>query len=137
MLLDSLGYAVAAGGQEVMADDLLPNRRKGSRRPVFSSSGAGGAATLRRYQWYRTADQNKVVTIKALIHFLNRGAVMKNPFMSAFLSAANRVAGSARAQATAAVKREAAKSAQQVTTAWTNALLAPLAPRRKKKRPAK
>lgn len=34
---------------------------------------------------------------------------MKNPFMSCFFSGANKIAGSARAQATAAVKREAAK----------------------------
>lgn len=62
---------------------------------------------------------------------------MKNPFMSMFLSAANRVAGSARAQATAAVKREAAKNARQFTTAWTNALLTPIATPPRKKRPAK
>lgn len=62
---------------------------------------------------------------------------MKNPFMSMFLSAANRAAGTARAQATAAVKREAAKNAKQLTTAWTNALLAPVAAPRKKKRAAK
>ena len=36
---------------------------------------------------------------------------MKNPFMSMFLSGANKIAGSARAQATAAVKRESAKGA--------------------------
>ncbi|MBC7454960.1 MAG: hypothetical protein H7335_14895 [Massilia sp.] len=62
---------------------------------------------------------------------------MKNPFMSLFLSAANRVAGSARAQATAAVKREAAKNVRQATSAWTNALLSPVAAPRKKKRPPK
>ncbi|NGZ84007.1 hypothetical protein [Duganella aceris] len=60
---------------------------------------------------------------------------MKNPFMSAFLSAANRVAGTARAQATAAVKREAAKNTRQWTDAWVNAMT--LTPKRKRKRAGK
>lgn len=54
-----------------------------------------------------------------------------------FLSAANKVAGSARAQATAAVKREAVKTTRQLTTAWTDAFLPPAAPPRKKKRARK
>lgn len=58
---------------------------------------------------------------------------MKNPFMSMFLSGANKIAGSARAQATAAVKREAAKNARQMTKAWTDALVPGAAPPRKKK----
>jgi hypothetical protein len=62
---------------------------------------------------------------------------MKNPFMSMFLSAANRAAGSARAQATAAVKREAAKNARQMTAAWAESWLSPLAPPRKKRRARK
>ena len=58
---------------------------------------------------------------------------MKNPFMSMFLSGANKIAGSARAQATAAVKREAAKNTRQPTKAWTDALLPKAAaPKRKK-----
>lgn len=59
---------------------------------------------------------------------------MKNPFMSMFLSQANRVAGSARAQATAAVKRDAAKNMTQMTKVWTDAMF-PLAqsPKRKKR----
>ena len=63
---------------------------------------------------------------------------MKNPFMSMFLSSANKIAGSARAQATAAVKRESAKSARQVTKTWTDALVpgssgaSVAAPRKKK-----
>ena len=48
---------------------------------------------------------------------------MKNPFMSMFLSGANKIAGSARAQATAAVKRETARNARQMTKAWTDALI--------------
>jgi hypothetical protein len=45
-------------------------------------------------------------------------------------------AGSARAQATAAVKREAAKNARQMTSAWTDAWLgAAAAPRKKKRAP--
>lgn len=62
---------------------------------------------------------------------------MKNPFISMFLSAANRVAGSARAQATAAVKREAAKSARQLGNAWVDAFLPPATPRRKRRRSSK
>lgn len=62
---------------------------------------------------------------------------MKNPFMSMFLSAANKVAGSARAQATAAVKREAAKNTRQMTKAWTDALAPKAAVPRKKKAPLK
>ncbi|WP_143067897.1 hypothetical protein [Duganella sp. CF517] len=67
---------------------------------------------------------------------------MKNPFMSMFLSQANRVAnqvaGSARAQATAAVKRETAKNMTQMTRVWTDAMF-PLAapPKRKKRRTSK
>lgn len=58
---------------------------------------------------------------------------MKNPFMSMFLSGANKIAGSARAQATAAVKREAAKNTRQATKAWTDALVPKAAaPKRKK-----
>lgn len=58
---------------------------------------------------------------------------MKNPFMSMFLSSANKIAGSARAQATAAVKREAAKNTREMTQAWTDALLPKAAPARKRK----
>ena len=63
---------------------------------------------------------------------------MKKPFMSMFLSQANRVAnqvaGSARAQATAAVKRETAKNMTQMNKVWTDAFF-PLAkaPKRKKR----
>lgn len=57
---------------------------------------------------------------------------MKNPFLSMFLSGANKIAGSARAQAIAAVKREAAKNTRQVTKAWTDALIPGAAPARKK-----
>ena len=58
---------------------------------------------------------------------------MKNPFMSIFLSGANKIAGSARAQVTAAVKREAAKNAKKMTKAWTDALLPGVPAQRKKK----
>lgn len=58
---------------------------------------------------------------------------MKNPFMSMFLSGANRIANTARGQVTAAVKREAARNTRQMTKAWTDALLpGAAAPRRKK-----
>ena len=72
----------------------------------------------------------------------------KNPFMSLWLSGANKVAGAARSQATAAVKREATKAtraagaagAQQVVDFWSAALGMPPAagakpqPGRKKQR---
>ena len=58
---------------------------------------------------------------------------MKNPFMGMFLSSANKIVGSARAQAAAAVKREAAKNTRQATQAWTDALLPKAAAPRKKK----
>lgn len=47
----------------------------------------------------------------------------KNPFMSVWLSSANKVAGSARGQATAAVKRQVAsvqsEAAKQVIDFWS------------------
>ena len=59
---------------------------------------------------------------------------MKNPFMSLFLSGANKIAGSARAQATAAVKRETAKNTRQMSKAWTDALFpGTVAPPKKKR----
>jgi len=68
----------------------------------------------------------------------------KNPFMSMWLSGANKVMGSARAQGTAALKRETNKAgaavtaaaAQQVTEFWTHTLSgAPAAaPKRRKPR---
>ena len=60
---------------------------------------------------------------------------MKNPFMSLFLSGANKIAGSARAHVTAAVKREMAKNTKQMSKAWTDALLSgtAAAPPKKKK----
>ena len=59
---------------------------------------------------------------------------MKNPFMSLFLSGANKIAGSARAHATAAIKRETAKNTKQMTKAYTDALLpGTVAPPKKKK----
>ena len=43
----------------------------------------------------------------------------KNPFMSAWLSGANKAAGIARGQATAVVKRETAKATKSATAAGT------------------
>ncbi len=45
----------------------------------------------------------------------------KNPFMSAYLSAANRVANTARGKATNEVRRESKKHATNMTNAWLNA----------------
>ncbi|OBV39652.1 hypothetical protein [Janthinobacterium psychrotolerans] len=61
---------------------------------------------------------------------------MKNPWMSMYLSAANRVASTARGQATAAIKREAAKNTRQLTQVWFDSLLPP-AGRPRKQRKAK
>ena len=65
----------------------------------------------------------------------------KNPFMSMWLSGANAAMGSARGQATAAVKREANKAMSTAATAgtaqvmdfWAQALKAPSAPRKRRK----
>ena len=59
---------------------------------------------------------------------------MKNPFMSMFLSGANKIAGSARAQVTAAVKRESAKNAKKMTKIWTDAVLPSVTAKLTKKR---
>lgn len=48
---------------------------------------------------------------------------MKNPWMSMYLSAANRVANTARGHATAAIKREAAKNTRQMTQVWFDSFL--------------
>ncbi|HAT34027.1 MAG TPA: hypothetical protein DCW29_25250 [Janthinobacterium sp.] len=69
---------------------------------------------------------------------MEAGIAMKNPFMSMFLSQANRVAnqmaGTARAQATAAVKRETARNVNQMTKVWTDALFPLARPVKSKKR---
>ncbi len=61
----------------------------------------------------------------------------KNPFMSAWLSSANKVMGAARGQATAAAKRQAtsiqADATRQVLDAWLGKP-APPARRKNKKR---
>ena len=67
----------------------------------------------------------------------------KNPFMSMWLSGANKVTGRARGQASAAIKREAdqaaaavsAAAARQVTDFWTRTLTQPPAPARKRRTP--
>ena len=64
----------------------------------------------------------------------------KNPFMSMWLSSANKMMGSARGQASAAAKREAGKAgsamsaaaAQQVTDFWTQTVAKPPARVRKR-----
>ncbi|MEO6564871.1 MAG: hypothetical protein ABIO63_02455 [Casimicrobiaceae bacterium] len=47
----------------------------------------------------------------------------KNPFMSMWLSTANSMMGSARGQATAAVKRETRKATANATTAGMNQIV--------------
>ncbi len=61
----------------------------------------------------------------------------KNPFMSAWLSAANKVTNTARGQATAAGKREIAaiqaEAAKQIVDFWSGTSVAPKPKTRKKK----
>ena len=60
----------------------------------------------------------------------------KNPFVSLWLSSANRVIGTARGQATAAAKRQAAsvqaEAAKQVADFWSGKAAAP-GPSKKKR----
>lgn len=66
----------------------------------------------------------------------------KNPLLSMWLSGANKVAGTARGQATAAIKREATRAANEASVAatsqvldfWAGALAAPKKPRSKRRR---
>ena len=62
----------------------------------------------------------------------------KNPFMSMWLSGANRVAGAARGHATAEAKRQASKAmnegARQITNFWTGGLLTAAKPKKRKRR---
>jgi len=62
----------------------------------------------------------------------------KNPFMSMWLSAANRTAGSARGQATAAAKRNVATAQADVTRQmldfWSGKSLTKAATRKKTRR---
>ena len=61
---------------------------------------------------------------------------MKNPWMSMYLSAANRIANTARGHATTAVKREAAKNTRQLTQVWFDSFL-PAAGKPRRNRKAK
>lgn len=62
----------------------------------------------------------------------------ENPFMSAWLSAANSLGGSARAQATAQARRSAATAASNATSEWlklwTGTPVKSLSTRRKRRR---
>ena len=60
---------------------------------------------------------------------------MKNPWMSMYLSAANRVANTARGHATAAIKREAAKNTRQLTQVWFDSLLPPVGKPLRRRKP--
>ena len=61
----------------------------------------------------------------------------KNPFMSAWLSAANRTMGSARGQATAAAQRQVAavqaEAAKQVVDFWSGKTASKLASGKRKR----
>ena len=61
----------------------------------------------------------------------------KNPFMSVWLSSANKVMGSARGQATAAAKREVASiqadTARRVIDFWSGKSTAPVSKKKKRR----
>ena len=54
---------------------------------------------------------------------MNNPWVKKNPFLSMWMSGANRVASTARAQATAAIKREATQASRSATSAGAKQVL--------------
>lgn len=58
----------------------------------------------------------------------------KNPFMSAYLSAANRVANTARGKATNEVKRSAKREQTNMINAWTDMMTGGATRRRRKRR---
>jgi len=65
---------------------------------------------------------------------MSRPWLKKNPYMSAWLSGANAIAGSARGHASKGVQRQVAAATRQVTEVFTSAWLAPLAVRTSKGR---
>ena len=58
----------------------------------------------------------------------------KNPFMSLFLSGANRIAGTVRGQATAQARRQINAAASKVTTDNLKAVLGAAVPKAKRRR---
>jgi hypothetical protein len=58
----------------------------------------------------------------------------KNPFMSAYLSAANRVANTARGKATNEVKRAAKREQTGMMNGWTDMMTGGATRRRRKRR---
>jgi hypothetical protein len=57
----------------------------------------------------------------------------KNPMMSAYLSAANRVANTARGHATSAARREGKRQTTSMMNAWFGALTPKTTRKRKRK----
>jgi hypothetical protein len=56
----------------------------------------------------------------------------KNPFMSLWLSGANRIGSRARGQAKAAATKQQSALAKQTVQFWTSAWLAPIKPKRRR-----
>ena len=85
----------------------------------------------------RFQDNRRFVRRCSADHAMKNPWTKKNPFMSLWLSAANRAIAPARGQAAAAVKRETRKATTAATTqvfdAWANALKPPSASRRRRK----
>jgi hypothetical protein len=57
----------------------------------------------------------------------------KNPMMSAYLSAANRVANTARGQATNAARREGKRQTTSIMNSWFSAMTPKTTRKRKRK----
>ena len=86
--------------------------------------------------WFMSRQSMIVLSAVLPTQELMRNPLMtKNPFMSAWLSSANKVMGSARGQATSAAKRQAtsiqSEATKQVTEFW---LGKPAAPAKRTKR---
>ena len=60
--------------------------------------------------------------------------IRKNPYMSAWLSGANAIAGTARGHGTNALKRQVAAATREMTNVVMTAWLAPLAVKTPRKR---
>jgi len=71
-------------------------------------------------------------------HPMSNPWTKKNPFMSLWLSSANKVIGSARGQATSAAKRQIATTqadvTRQIVDFWTGKSLLATAPKKKSRR---
>ena len=96
-------------------------KRRPRRRPRFASRPSHGVGTRR----VRAGETLKEPG-------LANPWTKRNPFLSLWLSSANRVAGKARAAATAAAKRQQTQLVRQAARNWTAAWTAALKPKRRR-----